>query len=170
MSNKNFDLIFEEWKASLKTRDRSKNALEGNFEDFFNELKNAGATFEEAHAWLPKAVKAHLPSPVIAKNAYKMAKSSPRVSSLSEKEFIESWHENIDATATNVFFSVFPREKPKVTEANHGNIPAREYKAMRAYADSFPILDVEGLKAKRAPLDESLIRYLNDILGEDDVK
>jgi hypothetical protein len=93
----NLDLIFEEWKANLKQRDRSAASVANNFEELFSELKRAGATFDEAHAILPKAIKAHQPTPGLARNIYKTSKSNPKVAGTSEKEFIDQWNEDIAA-------------------------------------------------------------------------
>lgn len=175
MSNPNLELIFDEWKANLKNRDRSGPAVAGNFDELFHELKKANATFEEAHAILPKAIKAHLPPIGLAKNIYKNGKTNPKVACYSEKEFIDQWNQDINDKGTAAFFDNFPRAKtdpdddgePKV----YGQMSAKEYRAQRRYADSFPILNTEALERAMVrgtsynPLEDA---DLQNILGEAD--
>lgn len=153
MSASNFDLIFEEWEANLKTKDRSAGAVSSNFEELFDALKAAGANFDEARALLPKATKAHQPAPALARNTYKNAKSSPKVSGFSEKEFIDQWNKDIADKATGAFYSVFPRPKAKNEDDDgepkvYGSMSVKEYKAQRRHADAYPILDTEELEKK----------------------
>lgn len=175
MSNSNLDLIFEEWKANLKQKDRSAGAVTGNFEELFDELKRANATFDEAHSVLPKAIKAHQPAPSLARNIYKSSKSNPKVAGTTEKEFIDRWNEDIESKGTAAFFDLFPRPKldtdddgePKV----YGQMSAKEYRAQRRYADSFPVLNTEALERAMVrgdsynPLEDP---DLEDILGDKD--
>lgn len=146
----NIDLIFTEWKASLKTRDRSKDAVFGNFEDLFEKLRSSGASFEEAHSLLPKAIKAHQPTPGLARSIYKNLKASHKTSD-SEKDWIDQWNQDIADKATNAFFSSFPLPKNKDDDDEpkvYGNMSAKEYRAQRRYADQFPILNVEELERR----------------------
>jgi hypothetical protein len=175
MSNSNLDLIFTEWKAGLKNRDRSAAAVAGNFDDLFNELKRANASFEEAHAILPKAIKAHLPPPGVAKTIYKNGKSNPKIAHYSEKEFVDQWNQDIADKGTAAFFDSFPRPKtdadddgePKV----YGQMSAKEYRAQRRYADSFPTLDTAALERAMQrgvsynPMED---QDLHNILGDKD--
>jgi hypothetical protein len=172
MSNSNLDLIFDEWKANLKSKDRAASAVTGNFDELFEELKRANATFDEAHSILPKAIKAHLPPPAVAKNTYKLSKTNPKVASYSEKEFIEQWHQDINDKGTASFFDIFPRPKvdtdddgePKV----YGQMSAKEYRAQRRYADSFPRLDTAALERAMITQTYNPMEDLENILGEDD--
>lgn len=154
MTANNFDLIFEEWKADLKNKDRSALAVYGNFEDLFNRLRVAAATFDEAHKYLSDAIKAHQPPPALARNTYKMLKSSPKMSAFTEKEFIDQWNKDISDKATNAFYDAFPRPKTKDEEDDdgepkvYGNMSIKEYKMQRKYADTFPILNTEELERK----------------------
>ena len=168
----NFDLILEEWISGLKNRDRSAPAVESNFEELFDSLKRANASFDEAHALLPKAVKAHLPPPGLARNTYKHIKNSPKASGLTEKEFIEAWNKDINDKGTNAFYSVFPRPKedddedpePKV----YGSMSVKEYKLQRRHADQFPILNTEELEQKMLSGSYNPIEDIANILGKKD--
>lgn len=169
----NSDLIFEEWKASLKDRNRSKDSVQGNFEALFEELKKANIDFNEAHALLSKAVKAHLPSIGLARNFYKTTKNSPKGTVYSEKEFIEEWNKDIEAKGTNAFFEVYPR--PKVKDADDdgepkvfGNMSAKEYRAQRKYADQFPVLNTEELERKMLSGTYNPLEDISKILSNKD--
>ena len=154
MTINNFDLIFEQWKADLKNRDRSAAAVYGNFEALFTSLRAAGATFDEAHKYLPNATKAHQPDPALARNTYKCLKTSPKLAGFSEKEFVDKWNKDIADKATNAFYDTFPRPKSKDEEDEdgepkvYGNMSAKEYKLQRKYADTYPVLNTEELEKK----------------------
>jgi hypothetical protein len=149
-----FDLIFEQWKADLKNKDRSAPSVYGNFEELFNSLRAAAATFEEAHAFLTTAVKAHQPAPGLARNTYKSLKSEGKMGLTTEKEFSDKWNGDIADWATNAFYDTFPRPKTKDEEDDdgepkvYGNMSIKEYKLQRRYADSYPVLNTEELERK----------------------
>ena len=165
-------LIFQEWSASLKSKDRSKGAVTTNFEELFEKLKSSGASFEEAHVILPRAVKAHLPIPTIARNSYKKLKSLVKNFDKTEKEYIEEWHKSIEDQGTQAFFEFFPL--PKLDDDDgpkaFGNMSIKEYKAQRKYADQFPTLDTTELeKRMRAQeYDLDIEDMLKNVLGEED--
>jgi hypothetical protein len=170
--NNSVDLIFEEWKASLKVRDRSSKSVESNFEDLFTELKNSGASFEEAYAILPKAVKAHAPSLGLAKNTYKNLKHSPKISQYSEKEFIDKWNDDIKDKCTAAFFSIYPRPKNKDLDDDgepkvYGNMSAKEYRLQRKYAEQFPILNTAELERRLRDNSYNPVEDLKHVLGGD---
>lgn len=154
MSTNPARLIFEEWKASLRSKDRTEAYICSNFEELFQTLYNAGITFDEAYAMLPAAIKAHQPVIAVVKNTYKNIKNSPKVIGLSEREFQEAWNLDIDGKGTATFFEVYKRpktedeleeeERPKV----FGSMSAKEYKTQRKHTDAFPILDTEMLERK----------------------
>lgn len=166
----NLDLIFEEWKANLRQKDRSAASVSNNFDELFGELKRAGASFDEAHSILPKAIKAHQPTLGLAKNVYKVVKSNPKIAACSEKDFIDQWNEDIVAKGTSSFYDNFPR--PKLNEDDdgepkiYGQMSVKEYKAQRRYADSFPRLDTEALERAMVPNSYNPAEDLDNILGK----
>jgi hypothetical protein len=170
MTISNTQLVFDKWKASLRSRDRSKKAMPENFDELFMDLKKIGTSFEEAHAFLPEAIKAHLPSPHVRRETYKKYKDHLGI---SEKEFIDEWNESIKSAATDAFFTNYPLKidddddgEPKV----FGNMSAREYRRQRQYSDSFPTLNTDDLEKQlkeRKPLSDDLVNVLG---GEDDDK
>ena len=172
MSSSNSSLIFDEWKANLREKDRSAPAVSGNFEELFSELKRNNISFDEAYTILPKAIKAHQPSPGLARNQYKLLKSTPKVAGLSEKEWTDKWNQDIHDKGTAAFFDSYPRPKvdtdddgePKI----YGQMSAKEYKAQRKYADSFPRLDTEALERAMVSGTYNPMEDLDNILGETD--
>lgn len=164
------DLIFQEWSASLKSRDRSKNAVLSNFEELFENLKRSGVAFEDAHTILPKAIKAHQPPPSLARASYKKLKAIVRDFDKSEKEYTTEWNKSIEDQGTQAFFDSFP--VPKLDEDNepkqYGNMSAKEYKAQRKYADQFPILDTTELEKRmnEREYDLDIEDMLKNVLGE----
>jgi predicted RNase H-like HicB family nuclease len=168
MPTGNLDLIYEKWKASLREKDRSREFVSSNFDELFDAFNSAGATFEEAHAYLQQAIKVHLPSPGLARATWKMVKGSPNNAEITEKEFIDGWHKDIGDKATNSFYHVYPLPEeqdhdgePKV----YGSMSAKEYKLQRKHADSYPVLDTEELERR---LQSEVYNPVEDILGEDD--
>lgn len=163
-------LIFQEWSASLKSKDRSRTAVSSNFEELFEKLKNSGVAFEDAHTILPKAIKAHQPIPAVARNTYKKIKGVAKNFSKTEKEFIEEWNKSIDDGATQVFFEIYPL--PRLDEDNEpkqfGNMSAKEYKAQRKYADQFPVLDTTELEKRMRDqeYDLDIEDMLKTVLGD----
>ena len=170
MSDNVFELIVEEWEANLKQRDRSAAAIDGNFEEVFESLHAAGASFDEARALLPRVIKAHQPSTAVARNTYKCTKSSPRGSYFTEKEFIDQWNKDIADKGTSAFYSIFPRPKKKDEDDDgepkvYGNMSAREYRAQRRHADQFPILNTEELEKKMLSGTYNPMEDIANILG-----
>ena len=167
MPTSNLDLIYERWKASLREKDRSREFVSGNFDELFDAFNSAGATFEEAHSYLPQAIKVHLPSPGVVKAIWKQSKGNPANADLTEKEFAEGWNKDIADKATNSFYHIYklPSDEdidpePKV----FGSMSEKEYKAQRKNVSTYPILDTEELEARF----QSGIYNPEDILGEDD--
>jgi len=164
-------LVFQEWSASLKSKDRSKGAVMSNFEELFEKLKSSGVSFEDAHALLPRAIKAHLPMPSVARNSYKKIKSVYRDFEKTEKEYIEEWHKSIEDQGTQAFFDLFPL--PRLDDDDEpkafGNMSAKEYRAQRKYADQFPVLDTTELekRMKEQEYDLDIEDMLKNVLGEE---
>lgn len=154
MTTSNLEFILEEWIANLKNKDRSASVVESNFEEFFEALKRANASFEEAHDLMPKAIKAHLPNPGIVRNVYKNLKHQGKISDLTEKEFTDNWNKDITDKGTNSLYSVFPRPKSSIEEDEdpepkvYGSMSIKEYKSQRRHAEQYPILDTEELERK----------------------
>jgi len=151
MATPKLDLIFEQWKASLHGRKRSKEYVASNFEELFDSFNTSGASFEEAHAYLDKAIKVHLPPQSLAKMYWKNARNNPLNDEMTEKEFIESWNKSIADKATTSFYNVFPipEEKDEDPEPKvYGSMSAKEYKAQRRNAELYPILDTEELERR----------------------
>lgn len=168
MSNPNvFDLVFEEWKALLTKKDRSTNFIESNFEELFEELRRAGASFEEAHAILPRAVKAHLPSPSLVKNVYKNIKFKPGVIGTSEKEFSDRWCDDITSKGSSAFFNIYPLDKPQVAEEPkiYGSLTVKEHRQQRDYLSQFPVLNTAALEQQLNSNMYNPLENLENILG-----
>jgi len=170
--NKVIEVIFSEWKASLKSRDRSQKSVKSNFEELFQRWKSANGSFDDLYEnWLPKAIKAHQPTSSVAKNSYKKFKKIIPRFDKTEKEFIEEWNQSIEDKATETFFEFFP--VPRFDEDNepkvYGNMSAKEYHAQRRYAEQFPILDTTELEKywqdKQYNLDIEVL--LKNVLGSD---
>lgn len=147
-----YDLLFEQWKASLADRDRRTPAIQGNFEEFFEILRNEGLVLESAYEYLPKAVKAHSPGPSLVKTMFKKLKLNPNFSWANEREFEEQWVKDITEKANTAFFNIFPVETKKIEEEDqpviYGSMTAKEYKMQREYADSIPRMDTAELEKK----------------------
>ncbi|CAM6003889.1 unnamed protein product [Sphagnum balticum] len=148
MSN-NFDSIFERWKAALQQKDRSRNSVSPNFDELFDQLLSAGASFDEARTYLQPAIKAHLPAANIARAIWKNAKNNPINAETTEKEFIEGWHKYIADSATTSFYNMFPvpadgDDKEKKIYGD-GKITEKEYKLLRDHANKFKPLDLNSL-------------------------
>ena len=149
-----FDLIVQQWKVSLVERDKSKGAVQRNFEELFDNLKMEGMDFETAYNLLPKVIKAHYPSSSYVKNAYKKWKYLNKWA--NEKELEEQWHQDIDNSAQVAFFNVYPIEvksspkepDPPKEPTIFGNMTAEEYKVQREYAESWPRVDMTELEKR----------------------
>lgn len=150
--NKAIEILLDEWRSSLKSKDRSYKNVRPNFEELFERWYQIGATFDDLYEWwLPKAIKAHQPSPGIARASYKKLKMVLPHMDKSEKEFIDDWNQSISDTAKQVFFEFFPPPRldddddgPKI----HGNMSLKEYLAQRRYAEQFPVLDTTELEER----------------------
>jgi hypothetical protein len=168
----NLDLILEEWIANLKNKDRSAANVETNFEELFEALKRANATFDDAHNLLPKAIKAHLASPIVIRRTYKLKKQQGKID-VSEKEFTDTWNKDIADKGTAAMYHVFPRPKPKDEDEDdepkvYGSMSVKEYKAQRKHAEQFPILDTEALERKVLSGSYNPVEDIANILGKKD--
>lgn len=146
------DLIFQQWVASLANRDRTRNAIQGNFEELFTSLKREGLVLESAYEYLGKAIKIHEPTSSLIKNVFKKMKLKG-IQHMSEKEFGEAWCKDIADKANIAFFEIFPIETKELDEPEdpviYGSMTAKEYKAQRKHADAYPRLNTAELE-KRA--------------------
>ena len=172
-----YDLLFEQWKATLASRDRRSPSVQGNFEELFEILKSEGLELEGAYEYMPKAVKAHAPTASLVKTMFKKLKGSPKFAYSNERDFEENWVGEIEGKAKIAFFNIFPLTTKKKVEPVEdtepplfGNMTAKEYKLQREHADSFPRLTVEEIQRRRAaaaaaanynPMDE-----IESILGK----
>lgn len=171
IANKEAEYAFQEWKARLATKDRRKESLSGNFDELFEELKKLGITFELAQEYLPKAIKAHLPTTSQSKATWENVKHSKRATSYAE--FVKEWHGMIEDRATESFYDFFKRKKhadedddgePKV----FGNMSEKEYKSQRKIADSFVQVDTTELEKQLAERDSMPANFVEDVLGTED--
>lgn len=152
------ELIFQQWKASLSTRDKSKDAVPRDFEELFTDLKAEGMTAEAAYELLPKAIKAHYPSPSYVKNAYRKNKHFGKWA--SEKELEDQWKLDIENHAEQAYFEVYPIQTEKKKEAEapkvYGNMSEKQYKEMREFADSIPEINWDALNKELEQSDTAL--------------
>jgi hypothetical protein len=151
-----FQLIFEKWKAALRDRKRNAEYVASNFDDLFDELSNAGATFDEAYEILPAAIKAHQPRPDLIRQVWKLNKVKSKGFDLSEKEFADKWCGDISDQATNSFYNSFPMPVAPGSEFLTGKIDTKEYKLLRQRAAQFN------------PIDWTKIPEINDELMTDE--
>lgn len=148
------ELIFQQWKASLPNRDKSRDAPQRNFEELFDNLKAEGMSFDEAYTLLPKAIKAHFPTPSHVKNAYKKWKYLNKWS--NEKELEDQWRSDIEGYGNSAFFNIYPVETkttPKEPEevkepAIYGGMTAEEYKIQREYAEEWPRANLSEIEKR----------------------
>jgi hypothetical protein len=169
-SNSNYDLIFERWKASLQTKKKDYNHRDGNFDELFEQLKNAGASLVDAKAILPNAIKAHQPSSSTAKFVWNSLKRNPKFAGVSENEFVADWNQDIAASATNSLFVFFPISDdsdddgtPKIF--GDGKISSREHAKMLAHSEEFELLDVQEMEQQDRIVTE---KEMLSAIGEND--
>lgn len=161
--------ILDKWISELPQKDRSKNAVENNFDELWQAFKKAGADYKVAKTYLDKAIKAHLPSPIVKKNVWKNLKGKVDA---TEQEFYDSWLNGIKNTATNIFFEVFPIPVKKTDDDDDGlpkkfgSMSEKEYKLQRKHADSFPTLNTDKLEEEMR--NRRKISSMQNILGGND--
>lgn len=143
MSNK-AELIFMKWKAELADMDRSKPAVEGNFELLFDQFFRSKIKMADALPYLDKAIKAHYPSDFVVKFTHKRMKA---FSSESIHDFELNWKELISNTAKRVFFCFYEIDGAETTvdTKKYGGMSASEYRKQQRYADSHPSIDWEAI-------------------------
>lgn len=170
MSSNKLDLIFERWKAGLQSKKRSREHVNSNFDELFDQLKNAGATLDEARAILPNATKAHQPTPQTAKFIWNNMRRQPQFAGVTENEFTSDWNKFIADSAANSMFAFFPITDgadddgtPKVY--GDGKISSREHARMTAHSDCFEMLDVQEIEKQDRVISEE---EMMDILGGKD--
>ena len=165
------EIILKDWIASLKERDRKAASIKGNFEDLFQNWKDAGLSFEDTYGrLLDKAIKAHLPSPSVTRNSYKYYKSSIKGFDKTEKEFVEEWFSSIENVAISSYHEFYPLPVKKVEAKNFGNMSVSEYRAQRRYAEQFPVLDTSDLEKRwqERQYNLDIEDMLKNVLGDED--
>jgi len=146
--SKKAELIFMKWEADLAEMDRSKPAVEGNFDLLFDQLFRAKLKIDDALVFLDKATKAHYPSNSVIKHTYKKVKQFGQSDSL--EDFESSWKSHISKAAKRVFFSIYEiDDSNQVNDKKYGNMSASEYRKQHKYADSHPSIDWEAIIAER---------------------
>lgn len=160
-------LIFDRWKASLRSKDRSTEHVTSNFDELFEDFVREGATLEEARKFLPIAIKAHQPGPALIRSFWKLSKSKSKNFDISEKEFGEKWCKDIEDMATESFFNAFPIETAPTTQQGYsgGKISDKEYKLMRQHADKFKPINLDTLPDPNEELmtdEEEILRFIKE--------
>ena len=145
---KKAELLFMKWKADLADMDRSKPAVEGNFDLLFDQLYCAKVKMDDALPYLDKATKVHYPTPYVVKQTFKRIKHFGRSENL--QDFDTSWKEFIANAARRVFFSIYSIDGANDNkEKKYGNMSASEYRKQHKYADSHPLIDWEAIIVER---------------------
>lgn len=140
--HKKAELIFMKWKAELVDMDRSKPAVEGNFDLLWSQFDSAKVPMETGLEYLDKATKAHYPSDFMIKRTYQKRK---RQIPQSMQEFEKSWKDFIADTAKRVFFCYFEIEGVEQKDTKVGGMSRSEYVKLQRYADSHETIDWEAL-------------------------
>jgi len=167
MNNKT-ELIFMKWKAELADMDRTRAAVEGNFELLFDQLSRSKVKMNDALPYVDRAIKAHYPSDFILKNTYKKRKA---YSSETMSEFESSWKDLIASTAKRVFFSFYEIEGVEVkSESAYGGMSSSEYRKQQRYADSHPTIDWESLVREKKELELLIIKENQEQVSQVDLK
>jgi hypothetical protein len=150
------ELIFLKWKAELANMDRSKDAIEGNFDLLFHSMHKSKVPMSEALPYLDRAIKSHYPSDYVVKSVYKTMKKF-RNESLSE--FESNWKEFIDSAAKRVFFSIYDIDNTDMSSnKKFGNMSASEYRKQQKYADAHPTIDWESIIREQQQIDEDEVK------------
>jgi hypothetical protein len=161
---KKASLILDKWIADLKEKDRSRAAVEGNFEELIEALFKAQIEFESALETVNKAITAHKPSNVVIDATYRRLKSFV---SKTKDEFGKEWRDNIEAAGKRVFYSIYTIDGTETSEPkNFGSMSASEYRKQRKYAESHALIDWTKIEIKPMSLDDFNIDDLN--FGVDD--
>lgn len=146
MSKSKAEHIFDKWKAELLNKDRSRAAVESNFDELFSNMYRSKVKFDDAYTFLDLAIKAHHPSDYVSKITYKKLKREAGLAK-TELEFITEWKNNIASKAKQVFYSLYEIDgSSSQEEVKFGSMSAQEYRKQRKYADSHPLLDWTKIK------------------------
>jgi hypothetical protein len=145
--HKKAELIYTKWTAELADRDRSRPAVEGNFELFFDELQRAKIKMDDALPYLDKAIKAHYPSDFMVKRTYQKVKKFGRAE--TQSEFEKSWKDYISNTGKRVFFAFYDIEGTTAPTKTISGMSRVEYVKLQKYADSHETVDWEAIIEER---------------------
>lgn len=165
--NKIASLLFEKWVSELKDKDRSRANVASNFDDLFNQLSNADIEFDDVHEMIDSIAKAHYPSDFIARKTYDATEKKRGSERKTYQEFIDGWKKEIKESAVQSFYAFFDSELPSEEEKKYGSMSAREYRAQRKYADSFPTITYEEIQKRMKQLEIDLTQPLDVDLGDD---
>lgn len=155
--------IFNEWKAALVDKDKTKSSLLDNFDELFENMQYAGVKDGCAEEFLHEAIVAHLPSKYVLKLVYKRSNQQ----GISEQEFFEEWKRLITDRANQAFYFRFPlKEKEKEAEENSSKAMSKEeYMRQRRYANSFPTIDLSKIPDSVEDSNDDVSFSLADLEG-----
>lgn len=165
---KQANLILEKWIAELKDKDRSRAFVASNFDDLFLTLSKAEIDFDIVHEMIDTAARAHYPSDFIARKTYDATEKKRGSERKTYQEFIDGWKKEIKESAIQSFYAFFNNELPTEEEKQYGSMSAREYRAQRKYAESFPVLTFEEIQKRMKKMETDLTQPLDVDLGDDD--
>lgn len=163
-SEKKADLIFEKWTVELRNRDRKLATVSSNFDELFEKLSDAEIEFEVVHPMVEIIAKRHYPPDAVAKRTYNNL--DRKMGHLTYKEYVDNWCEEIKAKAFESFYAFFSNEVQTPEEKKYGSMSAKEYRAQRKHAESFPELTFEELTERMKKIEIDLTQNLD--LPEDD--
>ena len=157
-SNPTFDLIFQRWKAAVSKKSKKRDDVDGNFDELFEELKVNGATLEDAQEILPQAVKAHQPNQVVIKYTWNAIRKDPKMTGITEAQWVNDWNQDIHNKATCSMFLFFPipdgDDDGEKKIFGNGKVSYKEYLRMQQHADSFEMIDTDELTTSNNFVDE----------------
>lgn len=159
------------WKIALSSKRKTKEHINSNFNELVCEWHENGVSDNIASSLFKEAIEAHCPTIGLSKKIYSsnvMIKNSYE----SVMEYHKSWCAMIEDFAYNVYYTYYPPiKKVQKKKANYGSMSKQEYMMQKAYAESYPTVNIAEVIKKRssAEIDNILLNEPTKSSSEYDV-
>lgn len=142
------EAILHKWKVDLKSKNRAKANISGNFDELIDGWNSSEIPRDVAEDLMKDAVKEHFPSRSLARSFYKRNKAM--LQGATEDEYTANWCNMIECEAYQVFYLYYPIEVKKKEKVSYGSMSKQEYLRQMSYANTHPDINLNKVLEKRA--------------------
>ena len=156
---------FEKRLKSLTPKDKNMKMMEEMLDDLFCDCYTQDIPREDIEPYIIKIAKMIYPNSFISKRYYNNVRYLPKYQGISYEDFIMHWKETLDEKTYLAFINHYPEEAEAVSVKKIGSMDAKEYKAQRKHAESYPIIDTDSIQISEIDV-EAIEKVIADLEKE----